>query len=238
MIGSMVPDFGYYVFQFQGTSFAHTPLGSITLCPLLGTALLLTFVALRRPLCYMLPQPHRRLLMPLASTPWRWDCTSVLLALLAIVVGAWTHLLWDAFTHVDRWFVVRIDWLQREVLEVRGHRLHGYSLLQYASSAGGVAVLAWAYWRWLQEVHAGRSIRWFAAEDTWRYVCLLGALAAAASLALPWAFRAAASPDGLFWLRTFVVRWLVGTTSWFVLAFVAIALVCYWRKPRIDAATG
>jgi hypothetical protein len=230
MIGSVVPDFGYYVFKFDGSAFAHSFLGSLTLCPALGFALLLLLGVLRRPLCHMLPQPHREALRSLAHTSWRCHWTSVPWLLLAMVVGAWTHILWDSFTHKDRWFVERIDWLQREVFEIRGHILHGYSMLQYISSMVGVAALLWAYWNWLRKAHGTRPIRWFEPEDAWRYGCIIGALAAAVLASLPWALYAAVSLDGSFWLRTFVVRWLVGTTSLFAISFIAIAVFCYARR--------
>jgi hypothetical protein len=235
-IGSMVPDFGYYVFRFEGSAFAHSFLGSLTLCPTLGAVLLLIFGVLRRPLCYLLPQPHRELLLPLANTPWRFDSSSVPWFLAALIVGAWTHILWDSFTHVDRWFVARSDWLQRETFEIRGHVLHGYSLLQYASSAVGVSVLLWAYWSWLRKAHGARPIRWFAPEDGWRYRCILAALATAVLVTLPWAWHAAASLDGSFWLRIFVVKWLVGTSSIFVVCCIAIALICYVRQAGAGTA--
>jgi hypothetical protein len=229
MVGSMVPDFGYYAFQFQGSAFAHSFLGSLTVCPLLGLLLLGVGGALRRPLCYMLPQPHRAALLPLALAPLRVDAMRVLMASAAVILGAWTHIVWDSFTHTDRWFVERIGWLQQHVLTVRGHELHGYSLLQYASSALGVAWLAWAYWQWLQHT-AGRPQVWFERRDRWRYACIAGAALVASAIAVPWAYQEAASPEGLFGLRVFVVRWLVGTTSWFAVCFVAAALLCHWRR--------
>ncbi|WP_167977588.1 DUF4184 family protein [Lentzea indica] len=58
---------------------------------------------------------------------------------LSIVVGVLTHLLWDAFTQTDGWFVQRWDWLT--VAVVGPHRL--YNVIGYVSSLGGMALLAW-----------------------------------------------------------------------------------------------
>jgi hypothetical protein len=231
-IGSLVPDFGYYAFQFQGTWVTHTFLGSITLCPLLGLVLLACFNLVREPLCYMLPQPHRAALLPLARAPVRKDITAVAVAALCVILGAWTHILWDSFTHKKRWFVDRIEWLQAEVFAVQGHVLHGYSLLQYLSSVAGVGLMLWAYWSWLRTTPAVRERQWFERADRWRYGCIFGAAALASLVVLPWAFKSAASIDGSFWVRVFVVRWLVGTTSGFAACFTVIALVCYRRQLR------
>ncbi len=233
VIGSITPDLGYYAFNFNGTPFAHSFTGSLTLCPLLGLVLLACFHLLRRPVCHLLPQPHREVLMPLAANPSQWGVAAIAVAVVCIIIGAWTHIVWDAFTHEHRWFVDRIYWLQLEVVSFRGHVLHGYSLLQYLSSALGAAVLLWAYWRWLRRATAGRPLRFFEREDAWRYACIAAAMVVAVLIAVPWGITVATRPDGLFDLRVFVVRVIVGTTSLFVAAFVVLALIIHWRRARL-----
>src|SRR3954454_14133397 len=65
VIGSMSPDFGYYVRQFRLASFAHTMLGSVAVCLPSGLLTVGLFSLLRQPLCFILPQPHRAAVMPL-----------------------------------------------------------------------------------------------------------------------------------------------------------------------------
>ena len=67
VIGSMTPDFGYFVGQFNVAGLAHTIPGSFVVCVPVGLLVLGLFYALRRPVCYLLPQPHRAALMPLAT---------------------------------------------------------------------------------------------------------------------------------------------------------------------------
>src|SRR6267142_809972 len=67
IIGSMSPDFGYYIGQFPVANFAHTALGTLAVCLPMGLLALGLFYLIRRPLCFVLPQPHRAALMPLAS---------------------------------------------------------------------------------------------------------------------------------------------------------------------------
>jgi len=231
-IGSLTPDFGYYVFRLQGSAFAHSFTGSLTVCLAVGLVLLTCCCVLRRPVCYMLPQPHRDALMPLADARWRLDKPTVAVAVVSIVVGAWTHILWDSFTHVDRWFVDHIAWLRLQVMSIRGHVLYGYSLLQHLSSVLGGCLLLWYYWSWLRGANRNRSWRLIERADAWRYACILGAAALAVLVAVPWAFKAAVGADGLFWLRVFVVRSIVGSTSIFGACFVLTAVICYSRRPR------
>ncbi len=63
------------------------------------------------------------------------------LAPLSILVGAWTHLAWDSFTHADGWMVPRIPALSAPVsfFSYTGELCH---VLQYACSVFGLAVLA------------------------------------------------------------------------------------------------
>lgn len=235
-IGSLTPDFSYYVFGMQGSAgaFAHSLTGSVTICVAVGLLLLAVCGVLRKPVCYLLPQPHRDALTPLAAAPWRFDLRATAVSIVSLIIGAWTHILWDSFTHVNRWFVNHIDWLNAHVFTLRGHVFHGYALLQYASSAVGVSALLWTYWRWLRRVSRNGRHAWDRA-DAWRYVCITGAALGALLVAVPWALGAALGSDGRFGLRLFVVKLIVGTTSAFAVGCVVIALLCYWRRPQPPA---
>jgi hypothetical protein len=122
--------------------------------------------------------------------------------------------------------------LRLHVVTIGGHVLYGYSLLQYLSSVLGIGVLSWSYWSWLRGVNGKRSAKLIERADTWRYACIVGAAALALLVTVPWAFNEALSSDGLFALRIFVYKSLVGATSAFFACFVSAAMICYWRRPR------
>ena len=69
------------------------------------------------------------------SQPSEWAFAAV-----AIVLGVWTHLLWDSFTHTGGWVVRRVDALSAPVVlgPYTGTVCH---VLQYLSSAFGLIVL-------------------------------------------------------------------------------------------------
>ncbi len=71
------------------------------------------------------------------ANPLQW-----LLAACGVLVGAATHLVWDAFTHEGARGVRMIPALDDAVLAIRGHHLAGARLLQDASSLIGLAVVA------------------------------------------------------------------------------------------------
>ena len=105
VIGSMTPDFGYYIHRFGMASFAHTIPGSFAVCLPSGAFLLLIFYLLRKPVCFILPMPHGEALLQLCSTVPRLGLRSFAIIPFSLLLGAWSHILWDSFTHQTDWFV-------------------------------------------------------------------------------------------------------------------------------------
>src|ERR1700716_796821 len=108
IIGAMTPDLPYYVPARFGLirPETHSVTGSFTTCLALGYAALACVFLLRRPLTALLSARARWLcltaLAPFNRRPLEWALASV-----SIILGVWTHLLWDSFTHIDGWVVRR-----------------------------------------------------------------------------------------------------------------------------------
>jgi hypothetical protein len=166
ILGALVPDTRYYVPGEVARYFAvpetHSFVGSFTSCLLLGYAALIVVYQLRRPLTALLSARARWLYLTAIAPfkrPREW-----LLAPVAIVVGAWTHLLWDSATHPEGWIVHRVAALSAPVTigSYTGQVCH---LLQYVSSVFGLVVLVVWYWRLspapprtVRDAHATRSL--------------------------------------------------------------------------------
>ncbi|MET9629295.1 DUF4184 family protein [Lentzea sp. NPDC006480] len=122
--GAMAPDVGYYVPVLPTHDLLGGSLAAVVLL-LVGRLLLPSVMALA-------PEFVRTRV----SRPG--DLLQPFMRALSIVVGVLTHLLWDAFTQTDGWFVQRWDWL---TIPVAGpHRL--YNVIGYVSSLGGLVLLA------------------------------------------------------------------------------------------------
>ena len=139
--------------------------GSFLACLPTGVILLFFYYLFCRPVCYALPSPHRQALLPLCpdfpTGLIRWG-----IILLSLLLGAWTHNFWDAFTHEHGWFVDRIPWLQQPVLQIGSTTVYMFLLLQELSTIVGFAIVALAYWLWLRR-QPGESVsrpefRWLA----------------------------------------------------------------------------
>lgn len=143
IIGAMTPDVPYYLpwrIAKHIPDVTHTLLGTITLDLPVGLLLLLCVWLLRAPLTAPLGARARAkcagALERFGSRALNWA-----LAPLSILVGAWTHLAWDSFTHADGFMVRRIPALSAPVsfFSYTGPLCH---LLQYGFSVFGLVVLA------------------------------------------------------------------------------------------------
>jgi hypothetical protein len=146
IVGAMVPDLPYYLpggtvrFGHVTHAFAH----SFTVDLLLGYALLASLVVLQRPLTALLSARARalclRALFPF-HRPIEWAFAAP-----AILLGVWSHLLWDSFTHADGWAVHRVEALSARLV-IGPYDGTVFHALQYLSSVLGLCVLVLWYGR-------------------------------------------------------------------------------------------
>ena len=148
MIGALVPDAPYYYVPGNLARYGagtHSFIGSFTSDLALGYVAFAAVFLLRRPLTALLSERARGLclaaLAPFSRRPLEWA-----LAPLSILLGVWTHLLWDSFTHTDGWTVHRITALSAPVTfgPYTGTVCH---VLQYLSSVFGLIVMGLWYAR-------------------------------------------------------------------------------------------
>lgn len=146
IVGAIVPDLPYYLPSRLARLVPPTHLlaHSVTLDLPLGLALLAGLVLLRRPLTALL-WPRARTVCLRALMPFD-RVSDWVLAVPAIVIGVWTHLLWDSFTHSDGWMVHRVSALSAPFAlgPYNGTVCHA---LQYLSSVIGLFVLVLWYAR-------------------------------------------------------------------------------------------
>jgi membrane-bound metal-dependent hydrolase YbcI (DUF457 family) len=151
MIGAVTPDVPYYLplgpsgHPLRLGLDTHSFVSSYSVDLALGTALLLGVVLLREPLTVLLPSRARSLCLE-ALEPFRRRATEWLFAPLAILLGVWSHLLWDSFTHAEGWAVRRIPALGNTVT-IGWYTGEIFHILQYLSSVIGLTILALWYAR-------------------------------------------------------------------------------------------
>ncbi|RYG66740.1 DUF4184 family protein, partial [bacterium] len=103
-LGSMAPDFPSFVMVSGRSEFSHSLPGLfLANLPMGIGALWLFHVALKWPLLSLLPKAHRAKLTPVAS---QFHCRSwvdLSKIAFAVLLGAFSHLLWDNLTHNGWW---------------------------------------------------------------------------------------------------------------------------------------
>ena len=142
VIGSMVPDFGWFLPWHPARFETHSADALLTFCLPVGLfAYWLFQLLIKEPLIEVLP--------PGAYARWfEWRSRAAvsslrqwLLAACGVLFGAMTHLVWDAFTHEGGRGVRLIPALEEPMVELGGRRLAGAHLLQDANSVLGLLVV-------------------------------------------------------------------------------------------------
>ena len=206
VIGSMSPDLAYYVRQFRVAQFSHTILGTLTVCLPTGLLALFIFYVLRRPLCLILPQPHRAALAPLASVRPFWSMRSLFIAALSVMVGAWTHTIWDSLTHDAGWAVEHIPILHVALIHIGGTALRSSYVLQQLSTFCASAALIVLYLRWLCSQPVTPPSPSDSFPDRCRYFLLCAIAVTALAIAAPSAYGMASHFEGYAAFRVFIFR--------------------------------
>lgn len=143
--GSFAPDMTYYADTaipgaMEFGEVTHAVWGVFTVDVLITAAVVALWLLLREPLVALLPGAWQGRVHTFVrgerQGPWRvrdgaWFVVSA-------VIGAGTHVVWDAFTHHDRWGT--------RLVPVLSENVGGFAVfqcVQYGSSAVALTVLAW-----------------------------------------------------------------------------------------------
>lgn len=133
-IGAMMPDLDLFIPLIPEGG--HRLWGVFTIdlpCAILFLLIIRWVIA--KPFIALLP-PYLGSCLPQPRMP------PIPAAIVSIVIGSLTHIIWDAFTHHGGWFVIRYDFLR-----VSTGRWPLYELLQHGCGIGGLIAMAlWIAW--------------------------------------------------------------------------------------------
>jgi multisubunit Na+/H+ antiporter MnhF subunit len=131
VVGSMSPDFPYLLALSPTEAPGHSEIGVLIYCLLPSLLMLLVWYRwIEGPTLELFRLPQRE---------WSFGRSSYFLVVIGVLVGAYSHVLWDATSHVDGAFVVNSEFWNREVLS-----LPMYKLNQYGSGILGlIALFVW-----------------------------------------------------------------------------------------------
>ncbi|MDX3574694.1 DUF4184 family protein [Streptomyces sp. ID05-47C] len=191
--GSFAPDMTYYAASVLSGAMefgdvTHSFAGVLTVDVILAWTLVGLWLLVREPLVALLPrarQGRTAALTRCGSPRARLRPSTVAWWYVSAALGALTHIVWDAFTHLDRWGM--------RVFPVLGETIAGsplYWYLQYGGSAVAAVVVAAFVTHALRRTPEGEplGVPVLSARDRWWAVGLIGgcALIAAVRRALRW----------------------------------------------------
>ncbi|MFF5112920.1 DUF4184 family protein [Streptosporangium sp. NPDC000509] len=143
-LGAMVPDLPIFFPFLPDYMFWHSSKGVFTIDLFAVVVLLAVFhLTLRDPLTALLPPSLAG--RAAALTPGMYGLRRLPAVVAGGIVGAFTHKLWDSFTHSYSSALWGWSWLDVRVAGV----ISLFRLLQYTSTVVGLAVVLWWAWRGL-----------------------------------------------------------------------------------------
>lgn len=176
IVGSMTPDLvGFLPYRWEARlPHSHSPIGTVLIDLPLGYLVLLSVKLFRTALLQPLWQPHRRFIGAAIDAYFNRP-RAALIALPSLLIGSWTHIVWDRFTHDTYWTHRNMPWLYQPLFPDATHELPIFHFLQYSTSLIGLVLLIWCYWRELQlEVAKGLVFPDASARSKWPLAGVVG----------------------------------------------------------------
>jgi hypothetical protein len=145
VIGTLAPDFEYLLRLSPTGRFAHSLLGLVVFCVPVSLLAWGMWRAIVRPaFVRLLPPGMAAMMSDRARGAPRSVAALAGLGALAALLGALSHVAWDAFTHASGWAVAYLPVLRGEASLGCPLGVRWYKILQHASSVVGMAVVvAW-----------------------------------------------------------------------------------------------
>jgi hypothetical protein len=227
VVGTMAPDFEYFIRLSPGSGFDHTFAGAVLLSlPLALVVLWIFHTLLKVPLVQLFPDAVRLRLAPYMGPLRFGGPPRFALIAASALIGIATHIAWDAFTHPGTWPYRHIALLRGSLPVPFAGPVASVKILQLGSSAVGIVLLAvWLLLWYRRTAPSGGEAE--ATIPVWQRWLVIGCIAAAATLGGVIRGVAVMDLEGLAFYRQAVVADGVVTAialSWWLLVVYAIVV--------------
>ncbi len=148
VVGSMMPDFEYFIKMKLSGRFSHTLPGAFVFCLPVAFVVLVAFhIIIKKPLIDNLPRPMYGRLTPLRDFDFIASLKKhPLVYVMCLLAGIFSHLLWDSFTHAN--FMERhVAWLSYPVSLPGFGSYPVFRYLQHLSTVLGGAYIVYFFCR-------------------------------------------------------------------------------------------
>ena len=118
IVGSIAPDFEYFLRMRIKSEYSHTLLGAIWFC--LPVSILISFLfhdLIKKEFLDNLPIYFKRRFTSLLNLDWNtYFKNNWYTVVISILIGVFSHILWDGFTHQTGYFVTQFEFLRSELI--------------------------------------------------------------------------------------------------------------------------
>lgn len=143
IVGSMIPDFEYFIRMRIQSDYSHTLLSIFWFdLPLTILVAFIFYNIVRNSLYDNLPYFLQDRLKPLKKIDWNNYFIKNWFVVVCALIGIFSHLLWDSFTHETGFFVEKASFLSSDILIVPV-----YKILQHGSTLLGAFVICFVIWK-------------------------------------------------------------------------------------------
>jgi hypothetical protein len=150
IIGSMMPDFEFFLRLSSDRVIGHTIPGIFLFCLPVGFIVLLLFhIVIKKPVISLLPQSHHSRIFSVIGSEFRFfPLKQFIKIILALLIGIVSHLFLDSLTHDNSFFTSQIPLLSLSILTTPFGSLRVYFLLQQILSFIGFLLITRWYFIW------------------------------------------------------------------------------------------
>lgn len=142
VMGSMVPDFEYFLRLRIKSIYSHTWTGLFWFDVPLGLLLTLLYSSvIKNRLIDHLPRGLNNRFQQFKNVSLNNSSFYFIVVIcISVLIGAISHLVWDGFTHPNGYFVNVIPCLSA-ILKFDGHYVYVYKIIQHASTVIGLSII-------------------------------------------------------------------------------------------------
>jgi len=143
-IGSMTPDFEYFIRMKVSSIYSHSWTGLFWFDLPLGLLIMLIYVfVIKDKLIAHLPKWLNRRFTGFGEKKYTPGFSSIVIISISILIGVASHILWDSFTHPSGYFVTHHRLLRHKIQVLHFH-LELYNILQHLSTIIGALIIVYA----------------------------------------------------------------------------------------------
>ena len=171
--GSISPDFEYFFRMKLLSTFSHTLVGGLLFG--IPTAMFLSFLyhsIVKDSLIRSLPYPFdRKYAYILRFSWWSFFKRRWLMILFSYLIGIYSHILWDAFTHQNGFFVSLTPLLSQTLVLPYLGELPTFKALQHSSSLIGILLILFILIQHTPPFYA--HLKFYSKKNKIRYVTIV-----------------------------------------------------------------